>query len=95
MPFVSRPRGLAVGELSGVNGAINGGEVNLSAYGFTGEWYDHYYNHKNGDISSYTLKQIQEYTEAARRKKIAWVIYSDVKRLIKRPTVKLMPKPLS
>jgi len=40
----------------------------------TGEWYDQYYNHKKEDISVYTLKQILDYTETARKKSIAWVI---------------------
>jgi CDP-glucose 4,6-dehydratase len=40
----------------------------------TGEWYNHYYNHKRADISGYTLKQIEEYAEAAKKKSIAWAI---------------------
>ena len=40
---------------------------------FTGEWYDHYYNHEKEDISGYTLGQIQQYAEAAKKKSIAWV----------------------
>ncbi|MFI5125154.1 MAG: CDP-glucose 4,6-dehydratase [Chitinophagales bacterium] len=41
---------------------------------FTGEWYNHYYNNGKKGISSYTVHQIQEYTEAAREKSIAWVL---------------------
>ena len=40
----------------------------------TGEWYNHYYNNDKKDISAYTLNQIGEYTEAARKKYIAWVL---------------------
>jgi len=40
---------------------------------FTGEWYNHYYNNNKKDISEYSLNQIQEYAEAARKKSIAWV----------------------
>ena len=40
----------------------------------TGEWYNHYYNNQGGDISRYTLNQIEAYTEAARKKSIAWVL---------------------
>ncbi len=39
----------------------------------TGEWYNHYYNNNKKDISNYTLNQILEYAEAARKKSIAWV----------------------
>jgi CDP-glucose 4,6-dehydratase len=39
----------------------------------TGEWYNHYYNNSKKDISAYTLNQILEYAEAARKKSIAWV----------------------
>jgi Alpha/beta hydrolase of unknown function (DUF900) len=41
MPFVARPRSLAVGSLSGVGGMVNGGEFNLISIGFTKEAYDH------------------------------------------------------
>ena len=41
---------------------------------FTGEWYNHYYNNDRKDMDAYTLNQILEYTEAARKKSIAWVL---------------------
>ena len=42
MPFVARPRSLAVGEQAGVGGAVNGGELNLQTqFGFTDAYYDH------------------------------------------------------
>jgi hypothetical protein len=42
MPFVARPRSLAVGAQTGVQGSINGGELNLQTQlGFTNVDYDH------------------------------------------------------
>jgi hypothetical protein len=42
MPFISRPRCLAVGAQGGVGGEISGGELNLeNALGFTANDYDH------------------------------------------------------
>jgi hypothetical protein len=42
MPFVARPRSLAIGAQGGVAGSINGGEFNLeNQLGFTEEDYDH------------------------------------------------------
>src|SRR5450432_2334918 len=40
----------------------------------TGEWYNHFYNNHKKDIGQYTYNQILEYTEAARKKSIAWVL---------------------
>jgi CDP-glucose 4,6-dehydratase len=40
----------------------------------TGEWYNYYYNNERKDIYQYTLNQIHEYEEAARKKSIAWVL---------------------
>lgn len=36
----------------------------------TGEWYNHYYNNNKKDISAYTLNQILEYAEAARKNQL-------------------------
>jgi hypothetical protein len=41
MPFVARPRSLAVGAQSGVGGMVNGGEFDLFSIGFGGQPYDH------------------------------------------------------
>jgi len=41
MPFVARPRSLAVGSQGGVNGMVNGGGVDLIPFGFTKDYYDH------------------------------------------------------
>jgi CDP-glucose 4,6-dehydratase len=41
---------------------------------FTGEWYNHYYNHHKKDLDKYTFRQIEEYAEAARQKSISWVL---------------------
>jgi hypothetical protein len=42
MPFVSRPRSLAVGAMSGVHGQIQGAELNLkSQFGFGNATWDH------------------------------------------------------
>jgi pimeloyl-ACP methyl ester carboxylesterase len=41
MPFISRPRSLAVGAMAGVFGEIQGGEVNLTQFGFGSEAEDH------------------------------------------------------
>ena len=41
---------------------------------FTGEWYNYFYNNSRKDISGYTLNQIQEYADVARKKSIAWVL---------------------
>jgi CDP-glucose 4,6-dehydratase len=40
----------------------------------TGEWYNHYYNNHRKDICTYTLSQIQEYTQAAIKKSIIWAL---------------------
>jgi CDP-glucose 4,6-dehydratase len=40
----------------------------------TGEWYNHFYNNHRKDIGAYTLDQIQEYTQAALKKSIAWAL---------------------
>src|SRR5208283_4918082 len=41
MPFVARPRSLAVGSQSGVNGSVNGGGFDLKTIGFGANNYDH------------------------------------------------------
>ena len=41
MPFVARPRSLAVGSKSGVGGTVNGGELDLQTLGFRGADFDH------------------------------------------------------
>ena len=41
---------------------------------FTGEWYNDYYNDRKQSVWDYTIKQIDAYTEAARKKSIAWVV---------------------
>jgi CDP-glucose 4,6-dehydratase len=40
----------------------------------TGEWYDHYYNKGKKDLTGYSLDQIHQYVEAARKKIIAWAL---------------------
>jgi hypothetical protein len=41
MPFVARPRSLAVGSQSGVGGSVNGGTFDLKTIGFGANNYDH------------------------------------------------------
>ena len=41
MPFVARPRSLAVGAQGGVGQVVNGGELNLAPLGFGNQNYDH------------------------------------------------------
>jgi hypothetical protein len=41
MPFVARPRSLAVGSQSGVGNMVNGGQLDLKTLNFTGNDYDH------------------------------------------------------
>jgi hypothetical protein len=41
MPFVARPRSLAVGSQSGVGRTVNGGELDLKTLNFSGNDYDH------------------------------------------------------
>jgi CDP-glucose 4,6-dehydratase len=46
----------------------------IQTSGFTGLWYNQYYNGKDGNMYDYTVAQINEYTEKARQKAIAWAI---------------------
>jgi CDP-glucose 4,6-dehydratase len=39
---------------------------------FTGEWYDTFYHKKSDNLFDYTTKQIDEYVENAKQKKLAW-----------------------
>jgi CDP-glucose 4,6-dehydratase len=39
---------------------------------FTGEWYDTYYHKKTDNLFEYTTKQIEEYVEKAKQKKLTW-----------------------
>jgi len=41
---------------------------------FTGSWYNYYYNGKANDIYGYTTAQINEFTDKAKEKAIAWAI---------------------
>jgi len=41
MPFVARPRSLAVGAQGGVGQNVNGGQLDLTTLGFGKEEYDH------------------------------------------------------
>jgi len=42
--------------------------------GFTGSWYNQYYNSKDHDLFEFTCKQIDEYTSLAKQKSMAWVL---------------------
>lgn len=40
---------------------------------FTGNWYNKFYNKKGENLYEYTIKQIEEYTNKAKEKNLAWI----------------------